>query len=340
MIDTAKFYFLMTDKVRRKLEQEYNSNPAVKFYPNRIYLQHPFHLRRLPVHFNRKTSTLCAELSLPKLFQGHNVFGSNDIHGLCLKAIEFIYKGLGIQLTEAETQCIEESGIRLGRLDTTCMFLLQSRHMTPDVLEQIWHHFAAEGKKWAVYGIDRFESVYNQINSTRVSDKFYDKYAEIQRSGAHSIPLNVIARPKVITFAKRALRFETTWRAKELVDLGLDYTDDWTPTLVKEQIAKRLKSFQFSGAIRPKLEKRELEGLNDTAQMFYELWEDGAQLRRHRRCRTLRRTREFLLAEHDVDIYRPTQASDSQSLKDLLHPDQAYYFAPRSIVREGAIFIP
>lgn len=339
MIDTAQLCYLMTDKMRSKLDQKCSSNTTVKFYPDRIYIRHPFGLSNIPVRFDKMKRTMCVELSLPKLFQGHNVFGSNDVHGLSLKAIEFIYQSIQTPCTSAEIQAITEAGIRLRRLDTNCTFLLPNRHMVGETLDEIMHHLVATGKQWAAYGRDDVESVYNQIHSTRVSDKFYDKYAQLQQRGA-SIPTTVEARDKVTACAQHALRFETTWRGKELDDLGLDYTDRWSSKLVRKMIAQRLEGFQFSGMIRQCLNERELEGLNQTSQMFYGLWTEGAHLRRHRRCRTLRRTRDLLLEAYGVDIYRSRDSRHVRSLAQLLHPDNAYYFAPRSLVRAGAIYRP
>jgi hypothetical protein len=81
-----------------------------------------------------------------------------------------------------------------------------------------------------------------------------------------------------------------------------------------------------------------LPGLNDSCHTFYHLWSEGANLAKHRKYRTLDRARKSLLQEHQVDIYRRAKTGCPVSLKKVLDPNHAYYSAPKSLIRTGAIF--
>lgn len=338
MIDNCKFYARLTNAVRRALllanEAEY---PIVKIYRNHFFIKHPFQRDKIKVYFNLEREEIWLDESLPKILQGHNVFGSNRLEMLCLNVIKLIYSELGVKFTQEEEQKILEAGIRLGRLDITCSFWLESPEMVTQVLEYLYEHFRAEGKAWSAYGSNDVETVYNQQHSTRVTDKCYNKGKELAVKG-RSIPATVPQRQRILEIARYLLRFEVTFRAKELVGLGLNYADCWNADQVKAELLTRIKQFKFQGVIRPRLDVEELPGLTDNYRTFYRLWADGANLRKHRKYRTLHRIRNKLLEQHQVDIYRRAKTGCPVPLREVLDPGCAYYSAPKSLLRSGAIF--
>lgn len=338
MIDTCKFYVPLTDVVRRALlvAQDANS-PTVKIYGNRFFVKHPFRSKRIKVFFSLDREEFWLEESLPKILQGHNVFGSNRLEMLCLNVIKLIYSELGVKFTLDEEQKIRKVGIRLGRLDITCSYWLESPEMVAQVLEYIYEQFRAEGKEWSAYGSATVESVYNQQYSTRVSDKYYNKGKELAVEG-RCIPTNIPQHQRILEIARHLLRFEVTFRAKELASLGLDYADCWDAERVKAELHTRIKQFKLQGVIRPRLKVEELSGLNDNCRTFYRLWADGANLRKHRQYRTLNRVRNTLLEDHQIDIYRRAKTGCPVPLREILDPSRAYFAAPKSLLHSGAIF--
>jgi hypothetical protein len=67
---------------------------GVKLYGNGFYLIRPFKYDNPKVSFNLEKRELCIETSIPKLLQGHNVFGSNRVEYLCLAVLDLIYQRL------------------------------------------------------------------------------------------------------------------------------------------------------------------------------------------------------------------------------------------------------
>lgn len=336
MNDTVKFYSYMTDRMFKRLK----CAPALKkrgitLYDNKFFLPHPFGAKNPAVYFDFNKRQLHMETSLPKLLQGHNVFGSNRLEYLCLEAIALIYQFLGLRFTTEERRQIKEQRIRLGRIDATCSFRLASPEQVAEVLEAIWLQIRTGSSSWSAYGSTAFETVYKQQHSTRVTDKFYYKGRELR---IRKLSKKVTERKRILKYALRLLRYEATWRARQLKALGLEYADQWTPELVRDMLRERLAQFKFQGMIRDHLETEQIDGLKDSCQMFYSLWSEGADLRPYRNYRTLRRARERILEEHQVDIYRPYMVGSNIPLNSLLDPERAFFTAPKSLTRRGAIF--
>jgi hypothetical protein len=130
--------------------------------------------------------------------------------------------------------------------------------------------------------------------------------------------------------AELLLRYEVTWRGKELKRLDLDYADQWNRAVVKEMMGKRLEQLDFQGSIKVQLTRHEIDKLKlnkrDTA--FYGMWRQGANLRVHRSYSVLHRARESL-RQHGVDIFRQLGSASEFSLKELLTAENARFGIPR-----------
>jgi len=246
-----------------------------------------------------------------------------------------IYKQLGLTFTSCERRMIRDEGIRLGRLDGTCSFRLATPQQVAEALEVICDQLRAEGLRWSAYGKYDIQTVYNQQRSTRVTDKFYDKFVELLRKEMH---VGIAERAWILKLVSRLLRFEVTWRAKELNRLELEYADLWSMELLKEMMQERLDKFNLQGVIRDRLATEQLEGLNASLSMYYGLWAQGAKLSAYSNNRTLDRARDHLLEHHQVDIYRPAGVGCEIPLKELLTAENAYFTAPKYLTRRGAIF--
>lgn len=327
----------MTDSVfDRLVDDKALESRGIKVYGNRFYLQHPFGYKNPAVCFDLEKREFWTETSIPKLLQGHNVFGSNRLQYLCLEVARLIYNHLGLRFTRRERRQIEGRRIRLGRADTTCSFRMASPEEVPITIEACWEHLRAEGLDWSAYGNDDFESVYKQQHSTRITEKFYAKYAELMVK-RHGIPDCVAQRPLVLEYAKYLVRFEVTWRAPELRRLGLEHADQWTPQIVRQIIMERLDRLNLQGAIRERLAPKHLDNLNKGDRVFYDLWAQGSNLRPNRHYSPLKRTRQNLL-KHGVDIFRRPATGNDIALNELLTEENAYFVGPKGLTRRGAIF--
>ncbi|MCX7166645.1 MAG: phage/plasmid replication protein, II/X family [Rhodocyclales bacterium] len=337
MFDTVKAYFQMTALVSDSLtDDKALERLGIKLYGNKFFLPHPFGYDNPAVYFDLDEREFWIETSIPKLLQGHNVFGSNRLQYLCLAVARLIYHHLGLLFTRRERQQIEDRRIGLGRADTTCSFRMASLGEVAATVESCWEQLRAEGREWATEGIDDFESVYNQKHSKRVAEKFYAKYVELMVK-RHRIPDCVAQRELVLEYAKYLVRFEVTWRAPELRRLGLAYADQWTPQIVRQKIMERMDRLNLQGAIRERLAPKHLDNLNKGDLAFYDLWAQGSNLRPHRHYSPLKRARQNLL-KHGVDIFRRPATGNDIALNELLTEENAYFVGPKALTRRGAIF--
>lgn len=339
MIDTAKPYFLITPLVFDTLQNPSAlSAKGLKLYGgNKFYIKHPFGYENVAVRINLGKRVIWLETSLAKFVQGHNVFGSNRTEYLCLKVLEEIYRQIGLVFSEAERKLVRDKRIRLGRLDLTASFRLHSQQEVIDVLALIFEHMKTEGCTWGAYGIGNVETVYNLPNSTRLTDKFYNKYLEIL---IHKIPFDVPERDRIIEFVERLIRFELTLRGKELsVRRGLScYADEWTPSVVRQVIMKRIKKLNFQGAIKQSLQVQKIVGLNKGEQMFYDLWVSGCDFSSSQvSYAPLNRARAAILSR-GVDIFKSRASSTNIALNQILTADNAYFYAPKALANTEAIF--
>jgi len=325
MIDTGKLYFHLTHTVLDHLEHPVLLHRrGIAIYGNTFYLPHPFGYPRLTVKFNVVQREINLETSLPKLLQGHNVFGSNDLHFLCIEVVKFIYRSLGLAFTGSERRSIESHRIRLGRLDTTCSFIMPTAEAVNAILEECCEQFRSNGRVWSAHGRNDYETLYNQKESQRVSDKFYCKFAELLVR-RHRIRDSVAFKNEIMSLATNLLRYEVTWRSKELSRLGLNYADLWDRAMVKGMMAKRLEQLDFQGSIKVQLTRHEIDTLKlnrrDTA--LYGMWRQGTNLRVHRNYSVVHKARESL-REHGVDIFRQLGSASEYSLKEMLTAENAF----------------
>ena len=343
MFDTVKPYYYMTDLVFNRLQDEQAlSRHGTKIYGNCFYLVHPFGLKNPAVYFNLEKRSFHLEASLPKLLQGYNVGGCNRLEYMCLHVAKLIYQQLGLCFTSGECREIRRHRIRLGRVDGTIYWLLESALMIPEILEAIWEQLRAEGLNWSVFGKIDFETVYSQQHSTRVTDKFYNKHAELLINKIHD---RVAEREWIVEFARSVIRYEVTWRGKELkrlkingISMELNYADSWNLKILKYWLSKRLGKFNCQGVIKDRMAVKKLDNLNSSCKMYYELWQQGADLVRHRDNRPLANARDHLLEHHQVDIFRSSGMGCDIPLNELLTIENARFSVPKYLIRKDAAF--
>ena len=337
MIDSINIKWTMTTKFMKRLKSPGTLARLGKniYRGDYFYLKHPYGYTNIQVKFDLDTRDVSMEMSVPKLLQGHNVFGSNNVEELALAAIGIVYGQLGLEYTDDEQDIIQNARICMGRIDITCSFRLKSQPVVQDALVFIFQHVQAEGLSWSGYGSDGVETIYNGQRSTRVSDKFYNKYVELEKN---KIPNGLPERERILKYAEGLLRFEVTLRAKELKRLGLDYADQWSQERVKNILMTRIAKFKLHGALTEQLEQPIIEGLSKTQRVFYALRQQGVDLAKVPSYAPLIRARNAIIADHGHDIFLPLGVGSELSLDTLLTAKNAYFCAPKGLVMRGAIF--
>ena len=159
-----------------------------------------------------------------KWFQGHNLWGTDDLHGLAVATIEALVEQLGLTPTDEDRAAWAEGRIRLTRVDCTESFHLRSRAEVLAWLRSAEQtaHLSHRGRGQLVKG----STLYFGKNSRRWSLKLYSKGQEIRAKG-HGQDA-VLALPHAVEWADKTLRAELTLRGMELQRLNLAYVGQWS----------------------------------------------------------------------------------------------------------------
>lgn len=338
IMDTVKFYMLMTEYLINLLQNKDELDKiGIKIYGNKFFLKHPFGLKNIDIHFNFDKKQMWLETSLPKLLQGHNVFGCYHLQEMCLEVIKLIYKQFGLDFSTSECKKVVMHRFRLGRVDTFCSFRMGSLDAVHQGVEEIWIQQRSSGNKWAVYGInDVVETCYKDQNSTRAANKFYAKGPELS---VNKIPGCAVERELVIKYAQKLIRYEYTLRQSDLKRLGLDYADLWCPDKAKVMLMQKISDLNLQGEINQQLTVDKLEGLSKGQMAFYDMYAQGANLRRSRTYTPVKNARESI-KKLGVDIFRPLGAGSKIALNSLFTRENAYFKGPKELTRKGAMWRP
>lgn len=270
-----------------------------------------------------------------KWFQGHNVWGSDDLLGLlaaCLSQVllrvapsvlqsfhgntseDVARRCCAVEPAKWRNNASELHGLtteilpyiwcaRLTRVDLTVMYDLgnQQRVLT-------WLRSAQESANMSHRGRGQFrgDTLYWGQNSRRWSLKFYPKGLELK---AHKPKKGVVDHPNylegVTSFADRALRSEVTIRGLELIRLGLSSVQDWREGVAEKVYSGYLQGLEFSQNMKVTDTPPDLEKLPARLIGPVQLWHSGHDLRTMYPRATWYRYRKEILALSGLDVALP-----------------------------------
>jgi II/X family phage/plasmid replication protein len=278
-----------------------------------------------------------------KFFQGHNLWGSDDVHALVVHTLEHLSSlDLGMVPTDTDRAAWRSGDIRLTRVDQTSSFHLAN---LSDVLAWLraaeqTAHLSHRGRGQLVKG----STLYFGQHSRRWSLKLYAKGQEI-RSKGHEQGM-ILQLPHALAWADRTLRAELVLRSMELRRLGLDSVSAWSQidgvdsSVTTGLLRERLGAMTMNTVSH--LPAAILDGLKPSLRMAYQSWEAGTDLRAILPARTFYRYRSELLP-HGIDIaaLNPKEKSNVVPLVRVLEavpaqiPDWAHgtrlYWEPRRV---------
>lgn len=211
-----------------------------------------------------------------KWFQGHNVFGSNDLPGLALEMLHRLCKIKGMEPSEEDIADWNAGHIRLSRVDVTESFDFGSLPRARMVVRSLSRtaHLRHRGA-----GVFKGETLYFGPKSQRWSLKVYSKGNELE---ARPLPLD-LRESSLPAAAAGLVRFEFTLRGKYLKGdhpdtmFGPAWVSFWCDTTASEFHSMLLEGLQISEATM--LDAHDLEGLPRHLLPVYNLWRDGHDLR-------------------------------------------------------------
>ena len=298
----------------------------------------------LQVRSATHTQHACSHLEISgnpvKFFQGHNLWGTDDLHALSVATVEAVASLLGLNPSDEDRNAWGTGDIQLTRVDVTQSFHLANRAQVLAWLRAAEQtaHLSHRGRGQLTKG----STLYFGKNSRRWSLKFYSKGQEIQAKdhGQESI----LSLPSAVEWADKTLRAELTIRSMELKRQSLGYVSQWISE-VPSAVTAALLADRFGGmtmTTTSRLSAEVLDSLKPSVRMAYQSWEAGCDLREVLPARTFYRHRATLLP-HGVDIATlvPREVSNVVPLFKVLEavpvsiPDWAegtpLYFEPRRI---------
>lgn len=279
------------------------------------------------------TGQLVIDGNPAKFFQGHNVFGSDDISGLAHALVRNVINFLELEVTPEFRELLDLDQIEVARVDLTEMYSTGSLLLARASVRAIGELGTMKHRGRALM---KEGTVYFGKNSRRSALKVYAKGDELQD---HKLPETMPMADEVHAFAADKLRFEVVLRTMELKDLGLNMLSAWKPetgvTLHREYVGR--VNLPENIELPPDV----LEGLPARLQLAYSAWLRGDDLRVTLPRKTFYRYRKALLA-HGVDLLalRPAEPKSNVfplrrviELRPAGVPDWAkgtsLYFEPR-----------
>ncbi len=230
-----------------------------------------------------------------KWFQGHNIFGTDDICGLIYETMLRLCNILEISPSPEDVRAWQKGEYSLSRIDINAMYSLGCRS---DV--HAWLNAAHKTARTRMgVGILKGGTVYWGKHSSRWAIKAYSKGEEINRKG-HMLPPE-LSLTSLSDFADDKLRLEITLRQKELKKLGIERGSAWNDFEVQSLYEKYRGRLQMSDQ---KLTSNSIVDLPSCIRGTYQLWSDGHDCRQILSDRTFYRHRNEL-RKHGIDISIP-----------------------------------
>lgn len=304
------------------------------------------HDSRLSIRTATHTPDRCTHIEIKgnpvKFFQGHNLWGTDDLPALAVATCYAVAELLGLPVSAEDAAEWHAGNIRLTCVDATESFHLGSRAEVLAFIRSAEQtaHLAHRGRGQLVKG----STLYFGKNSRRSSLKLYAKGPEIERKG-HRQEI-VLSLPAALDWANRTLRAELRLQSMELRRIGLDHARDWIAAdgLPSAVTAKLLRDV-FEGMTMTStahLSDELLQTLRPTLRMAVHSWEAGHDLRSQLPRPTFYKYRKELLP-HGMDIATrmPRELSNVVPLYRVLEAKPAQvpewaigtplYFEPRRV---------
>lgn len=239
-----------------------------------------------------------------KFIQGHNVWGSTDLHGLIVETLLRVLPVVApeIKLTGMSVPLLAYYG-KLTRIDITAMYDLGN-----SLRVLAWLRAAADSANLKHRGRGQFagETLYWGKHSERWALKMYPKGQELK---AHKPKKGISDHPhylkSVTDFADRALRSELVIRGKELDKMGLSMVHNWGEGELERVYTSYLSGLEFSRNMVVSDDSLDTTKLPARLLGAVQLWQSGHDLRSVYTRATWYRYRGDILKLVGIDVSLP-----------------------------------
>lgn len=281
------------------------------------------------------TNRLLIDGNPVKFFQGHNLWGTEDVHGLAQATlIALRTRGL-VDIPDGVIDLTGRGVFSISRIDLTHMFATGSRIRAMNALRQLGE--VASIRYGGRGTISENGTLYFRKHSRRESLKIYAKGRELEAKD-HRLPADLPHREKLIAYADDKLRVEVVLRAMHLRDSGLEDAANWCDTTAADLYAQSLAKLEIPDMLE--LTGDALEALPPRLRLVHESWKAGNDMRVTVPLRSFYRYRaELLKFGIDIGVPQPKETSNVVRLRTIIEctpaqvPDwakgTALYFEPR-----------
>lgn len=229
-----------------------------------------------------------------KWFQGHNIFGSNDLIGLVYSLMERLTEIIPLSPSTNDRRLWAEGFYQLNRIDCTEMWELPSQNDVLSWLNVAQHQAKSRHGRPIMTG----GTLYFGKNSRRWAFKFYSKGEEINAKN-HKLPSDIPFHDELNKYASNKLRGELVLRKPALEKHIFELAVNWTEETPRKFFDEFLNKIEFSDQF--KLIPDIIAYLKPRSRMAYNSWIEGYDLRAILPKNTFYRYRKEMM-EHGIDI--------------------------------------
>lgn len=233
--------------------------------------------------------------NITKWFQGHNIFGTDDMHLLVMLAMEKLCEVLPLSPTQVDKDAWLKGNIDLTRIDITRSYSLSNRKT---VLEWLHHAQLHANMAYRGKGILTGDTLYFGKKSKYSTLKAYSKGQEIE---AHKVDAEVLT-DSLREWAEDKLRIELTLRGRELRRIGKSKINDWQENDTNKILNEYMSRLEIASRIN--MTHEEIEKMPPRLRLAYQAWKDGNDLRKTVSRATYYRYKKEL-SELGIDITIP-----------------------------------
>ncbi len=253
------------------------------------------------IHKESKCSHLQVHGNPVKFLQGHNVWGTDDLHGLLTEVLIRVLSVLGFEVSPYfVARAVWNS--RLSRVDLTQMFDLGSLDRVQTYIRAVAANANLQHRGRGIFSGD---TLYWGKGSQRWALKMYAKGSELKAHKPKCADSPVYLEA-VTAFAGKALRVELVLRGKELVESNRCMIYAWDDLTIESVYNSYLSRLQFSENTVVHFANDRLKNLKPRLIVAYDQWRSGYDLRAIYKRPTFYRYRKELLEELNVDISIPS----------------------------------
>lgn len=231
-----------------------------------------------------------------KWFQGHNVFGSEDLKGLAIEMLDRICASVGLKPRWTDRRHWLEGNIQLLRTDLTYSLDFGNQRRVHEAMQSLDKTARLRHRGRGSYNSDKATLLYGR-GSRRWSLNLYAKGTEIATKG-HQLPLPLQAT-QLPEAADGLLRMEVRMLSMELQQRKLSMVHQWDTCNMQLLHAEFIDKLEIASTTM--IQAKSLDTLPPSQRICYDAWKSGSDMKAILSNTTFYRYRIALL-KHGVDI--------------------------------------